>query len=27
VIGRLTLRAVDAAGDPGEDAPKAAPDE
>lgn len=27
VIGRLTLRAVDAAGNPGEDAPKADPDE
>ena len=27
VIGRLTLRAVDAAGNPGEDAPKAEPDE
>ena len=27
VVGRLTLRAVDAAGNPGEDAPKADPDE
>jgi hypothetical protein len=27
VVGRLTLRAVDAAADPGEDAPKAEPDE